>query len=235
MYRRCQNHSRQPDRDVEEEDGAPSDRGTRTPPTTGPSAMETPTTAPQIPTAWARSRGLVKVLVMIDIATGFSIDPPTAWTMRKTMRVSRSGATLQSSEPAANVVSPMTKVRRAPEAVGRRTGDHQEAGQHEGVGVDRPLEARERGVEVVPDGGQRDVHDGDVDPDDQEAHGADRRMPMRRRRLSASESAALGTVVSTTIIVIITSVNRSASPLESQLSLVQQLGEVHYSAQQIGD
>ena len=29
---------------------------TSTPPTTGPRAMETPTTAPQIPTAWARSR-----------------------------------------------------------------------------------------------------------------------------------------------------------------------------------
>ena len=87
---------------------------TSTPPTTGPSAMETPTTAPQIPTAWARSRGMVKVFVMIDIATGFSIDPPIAWIMRKTMRVSRLGARLQSSEPAAKVNSPMTKVRRRP-------------------------------------------------------------------------------------------------------------------------
>ena len=87
---------------------------TKTPPTTGPRAKETPTTAPQIPTAWARSRGMVKVFVMIDIATGFSMDPPTAWTMRKTMRVSRLGARLQSSEPAAKVISPMTKVRRRP-------------------------------------------------------------------------------------------------------------------------
>ena len=87
---------------------------TRTPPTTGPSAMDTPTTAAQIPTAWARSRGMVKVFVMIDIATGFSIDPPTAWTMRKTMRKPRLGARLQSREPAAKVKSPMTNVRRRP-------------------------------------------------------------------------------------------------------------------------
>ncbi len=51
---------------------------TSTPPTTGPSAMLTPTTAAHTPTAWAHSHGFVKVFVMIDIATGFSIDPPTA-------------------------------------------------------------------------------------------------------------------------------------------------------------
>ncbi len=64
--------------------------------------------------AWARSRGMVKVLVMIDMATGLSIDPPTAWTMRKTMSRVRLGAKLQRSEPAEKVMSPMTKVRRRP-------------------------------------------------------------------------------------------------------------------------
>ena len=57
---------------------------------------------------------MVKVFVMIDIATGFNIDPPIACTMRKTMRVSRFGARLQSREPAAKVISPMMKVRRRP-------------------------------------------------------------------------------------------------------------------------
>ena len=50
---------------------------TSAPPTIGPSAIEMPNTAPQMPTACARSRGSVKVLVMIDIATGFSIEAPT--------------------------------------------------------------------------------------------------------------------------------------------------------------
>ena len=48
------------------------------PPTIGPRAIETPNTAPQTPTACARSRGSVKVLVTIDMATGFIIEPPTA-------------------------------------------------------------------------------------------------------------------------------------------------------------
>ena len=47
------------------------------PPSTGPSAIEIPTTPPQTPIACARSRGSVKTLRMIDIATGLSIEPPT--------------------------------------------------------------------------------------------------------------------------------------------------------------
>lgn len=59
-------------------------------------------------------RGSVKVLVMMDIATGFSMDPPTAWSMRKTTRKARLGAKLQSKDAVANNVSPIMKVRRRP-------------------------------------------------------------------------------------------------------------------------
>ncbi len=48
------------------------------PPTIGPSAKLSPATPPHTPIAWARSRGSSNVLRMIDIATGLSIDPPTA-------------------------------------------------------------------------------------------------------------------------------------------------------------
>ena len=51
---------------------------------------------------------------MMDIATGFSMEPPTAWSMRKTTRNARLGAKLQSRDAVANSVSPMTKVRRRP-------------------------------------------------------------------------------------------------------------------------
>ena len=87
---------------------------TSTPPSTGPRAMLTPITAPQMPMAKARSFGIVKVLVMIAIATGFNIEPPTAWSMRNTMSRSRFGATLHRSEPATKIASPMRKVRRRP-------------------------------------------------------------------------------------------------------------------------
>jgi hypothetical protein len=81
---------------------------------TGPRAREMPTTAPQTPTAWARSRGSVKVLVMMDMATGLSMEPPTAWSIRKTTRSSRFGAKLHSSDPAENTDSPTMNVRRRP-------------------------------------------------------------------------------------------------------------------------
>ena len=84
------------------------------PPTIGPSAIETPNTAPQTPTAWARSRGSVKVLVMIDIATGFIIEAPTAWSTRNATSSSTLGARLHRSDASVNTLRPVTKVRRRP-------------------------------------------------------------------------------------------------------------------------
>ncbi len=48
----------------------------RKPPTIGPSAIEMPTTAPQSPSARARSTRPTKICEMIDSATGLSIEPP---------------------------------------------------------------------------------------------------------------------------------------------------------------
>ena len=73
-----------------------------------------PNTAPQTPTACARSRGSVKVLVMIDIATGFSIEPPTACSTRNATSRPTLGARLHSSEASENTVRPMTKMRLRP-------------------------------------------------------------------------------------------------------------------------
>ena len=86
----------------------------RAPPTSGPSAIDTPTTAPHTPTARARSRGTVNVLVMIDIATGFSIDPPRPWTTRANTRNPMLGATLQSNDPRPKTTRPIWKTRRRP-------------------------------------------------------------------------------------------------------------------------
>ncbi len=76
--------------------------------------MLMPTTPPQIPMARARSAGSRKVLVMIDMATGLSIDPPRAWIIRKAISQPRPGARLHSSEPMVNTTSPVWKVRRRP-------------------------------------------------------------------------------------------------------------------------
>ena len=87
---------------------------TSKPPSTGPSARLTPTTDPQMPTARARSPRSVKVLTMIDIATGLSIEPPTACRARKATRAPSPGATPQSSEPSEKIASPIWNTRRRP-------------------------------------------------------------------------------------------------------------------------
>ena len=84
------------------------------PPTTGPRARLTPTAPPQTPMARARSARSVKVLTMIDIATGLSIEPPTACTIRNATSQPRLGARLHSREPIVNVASPAWNVLRRP-------------------------------------------------------------------------------------------------------------------------
>jgi hypothetical protein len=56
----------------------------------------------------------VKTFVMIDMATGFSIDPPTACTARNAISQPVPGARLHSSDPIPNSVSPAWNVRRRP-------------------------------------------------------------------------------------------------------------------------
>jgi len=79
----------------------------RVPPTIGPTPRLVPTTPPHTPIARAGSCGSVKTLVIIDIATGFSIEAPTACTIRNTISQPRPGATLHSSNPSVNSTDPL--------------------------------------------------------------------------------------------------------------------------------
>ncbi len=87
---------------------------TSVPPTSGPSAMLRPIMPPHTPMALARSRGSVKVFVMIDMATGLSMEPPTACSARAATSQPRLGASEHMSEPSVNSVSPVWNVRRRP-------------------------------------------------------------------------------------------------------------------------
>ena len=70
--------------------------------------------APRTPTACARSRGSVNVLVMIDTATGLSIAPPTACTARNATSTVTLEARLDTSDPAENTARPATSRRLRP-------------------------------------------------------------------------------------------------------------------------
>ena len=58
--------------------------------------------------------------------------------------------------------------------VGDGAGEDEEAGEDEGVAVEDPLQTGETSVEVVLNGGQSDVDDGDVHAQDEHAEAADR-------------------------------------------------------------
>ena len=64
--------------------------------------------------ALARSRGSTNTFVMIDMATGLSIEPPTACTIRNATSAGDPGARLHSSEAAVKVARPTWKTRRRP-------------------------------------------------------------------------------------------------------------------------
>ncbi|CAM5415001.1 hypothetical protein STENM327S_09424 [Streptomyces tendae] len=51
---------------------------------------------------------------MMDIATGLSIEPPTACIIRKTISEDRSGASEHSSEPRVKITRPVMKTRLRP-------------------------------------------------------------------------------------------------------------------------
>ena len=87
---------------------------TSTPPTNGPRPNESPTTAPQTPTARARFTLSVNVVVTIERATGFSIEPPTACSIRAAISQPTLGARLQSSDPVVKMIRPSWKMRRRP-------------------------------------------------------------------------------------------------------------------------
>jgi hypothetical protein len=84
------------------------------PPTIGPRPRLSPSTPPNTPIARDRSRGSVNTLVMMDIATGLSIEPPTACTIRNATSQPSPGATLHSNEPTVKTTSPMRKTRLRP-------------------------------------------------------------------------------------------------------------------------
>lgn len=76
--------------------------------------MLMPTTPPHTPMALARSRGSGKAPARMAMATGVSMQPPTACAMRNTISQSSEGARLHSADPPVNNTSPRRKTRRLP-------------------------------------------------------------------------------------------------------------------------
>ena len=88
---------------------------TSTPPTTGPSAMDTPTTAAQTPMAWARSRGIGEGVGDDRHGHGIQHRPAHGLDHAEDDEQRQGwGPGCRAASRPTKVTSPMTKVRRRP-------------------------------------------------------------------------------------------------------------------------
>jgi hypothetical protein len=71
--------------------------------------------------------------------------------------------------PAAEQQQPRLQGQLAAEAIAQRARGEQQAGEHEQIAVHHPLQRGGGGVELLLQAGERDVEDGVVEPDDQQA------------------------------------------------------------------
>ena len=113
-----------------------------------PERQAMPATAPQTPMARARALGSGNVLVMIESATGLSMDPPRAWRARNAIRPPMRG---DAAQQRAEGKSDHADLEDAPptKAVRHGTRQNREAGDDKRVGVDHPLQADDGGTQVV--------------------------------------------------------------------------------------
>ena len=98
----------------------------------------------------ARSRGSGNTLVRIDSVAGMISAPPMPMKARVTIScVGASRRSAEATEPTPKMTRPMLQRALAPEAVAEAAGGEQQAGEHERVGVDDPLQLAVGGVEVA--------------------------------------------------------------------------------------
>ncbi|GAA3028246.1 hypothetical protein GCM10020000_00930 [Streptomyces olivoverticillatus] len=125
---------------------------------------------------------------MIDIATGLSMEPPDGLHHAEEDQPLQAGRQAAQQRPEGEDDEPGLEDAPPPDPVGRGPGQHQQRGEDEGVGVDGPLQAGDRGTELLADGGQGHVQHGVVEADDQQAGAADR----EDEQASAAAEAAGG-------------------------------------------
>ena len=135
------------------------------PPTIGPIAMATPAIAPHRPIARARSRRSVKTLAISDSVAGKVMAAPSPITALAAM----SCAGLVVKPPAKLAVpddgQPGQQHALAAEPVGQAAEGQQQRGEDQVVGVDDPLQLGGGGMQLADHGGQRHVHQGRVEVD----------------------------------------------------------------------
>ena len=148
------------------------------PPTTGPRAA--PAEKPAAHTAIARRRWsrLAKMLRRSDSVEGISIAPNTPMAARAAISHSALGAKAASAETEAEAGGADEQHPSPAEPVAEHAHRHEQAREHERVGVDDPELLGGRRLEVERDLRQREAQHGVVDRDEQHRqHEHDERSP----------------------------------------------------------
>ena len=135
------------------------------PPTIGPVAMPIPVVAPHSPMARARSRRSVNTFTSNERVDGNMSAAPIPMTARAAMSSPVVPDAAPARLPTAKTVRPMSSVPLRPKRSLRLPGGEDQGGKDEAVGVHHPLELRRRGPDLSNQGGQRHVHDRDIDAD----------------------------------------------------------------------
>ena len=138
-----------------------------------------------MPMAIARSAASVKTLVSSDSVAGMMNAAPAPITARAVTSWPTPPANAAPAERDSEDGEAEQQRAPAPEAVAERAREQQQAGEHERVGVDDPLQLADVGVEVAHERRERDVDDRVVDHDHEQAD-----AQHRRARASGAVPAA---------------------------------------------
>ena len=205
---------------------------TMAPPTRGPSATARPPMAPQAPSATPRRSAGTAALSRVRVR-GTTNAAPVPWMARAMMSVSMlldraAPAEAQREQRQADHEHPA-----ATEPVTQRGAGQQQHGEGQGVGVDRPLEAFERGVEVVAGwSGSAVRHDEVVEHHHQQGDGRDDEGPDARSSVVAWSWSVIWSSVSMCSVVGV--VGWSASAVRSAGAARRSLGLGHTSLSKHG-
>ena len=125
----------------------------RKPPEIGPIATPSPDTAAQMAIAFGRSFD-GKMFVRIDSVVGMIPAAPRPMSAREAISMVASVERAAKTDPSPNTTNPDDERALAPEAITEAARGEQQAGEHQQVAVDDPLQLARARVELLADVGR---------------------------------------------------------------------------------
>ena len=138
---------------------------TRTPPSTCPATNPTDAVAPYRPSARVRCGPSAKPVVMRDSAAGATSAAPAPCTARAATSSTGSWASPPARDAAEKAIRPGHEHPAAAEQVGGPAAEDQQPAERDRVPGHHPLRRRGREAQLALDGGQRHVHDAEIQHD----------------------------------------------------------------------